>query len=188
MKKVFILFLVFMLSSMISKGQDKPEDKYGDYLVKYFNFCQQEDPEKAIEVLSKIIQSDSSFYKIYFLRGYDYLYETESLIIDRDTSNDSSFIEQSIKDLKKGIELYFENPKDFPSNIVGFEEEYKIKSRDYIELGEKTLSDRHQDVIDGVMIYITTKRKNKKLACECWKKAKEKNVSGVDMLINEFCK
>ena len=49
-------------------------------------------------------------------------------------------------------------------------------------------SNKNQNLIDGVMVYLTSHGKNKNLACECWEKAKKEKVFKIELLINEFCK
>jgi hypothetical protein len=191
MRLTIIAILIFIFS--FSKGQQLPNDSLTNIYLRGLDYLRQGAPEIAEKAFTKIIQSDSSYYKIYYMRGFNYLWEFESslIILDSNGSNfdrlDSSFIELGIKDLKKCIQLKFSNPKNFPDEITWFDTEYKIPEKSH-SLDEIGLREQDQSIIDGVLVYITSNGKNKKLACDCWQKALDMKVHVVDILMNEFCK
>jgi len=192
MRLVLTIIIIFIYSN--SKAQKVTEDSLIKVCIEGFENVIQDIPEYAAKSFSKIIAIDSSYYKVYFLRAMTYLRDAEHPVSDSTGKlnheyNDSLLIRKSIEDLKKSIYLYLFHPKTFPENYIGFEEEYEMpKKTKEIVLGERVLSNKNQNIIDGVMVYMTSHGKNKNLACECWKKAKTEKVYKIEILINEFCK
>jgi len=192
--RLFITIIIIFIFSY-SKGQQISEDSLMKINLEAFNYANQEIPEYAAKSLSKIIDIDSSYYKVYYLRAKFYLRASEQEIFDSNDVvlqhyNDSSLIEKGVNDLKKCIQLYFLKPKSFPENLIDFDKEgeYKIIKKTSKDLGERSLNNQHQNLIDGVLVYMTSKGKNKKIACSCWKKAIEDKVFKAEILLNEFCK
>lgn len=192
MRLILTIIIIFIFS--ISKGQKVTEDSLMKVCLEGFEYIIQDIPEYASKSFSKIIAIDSSYYKIYFLRAITYLIDAEHPVSDSNGKlnheyNDSLLVNKSIEDLKKSIYLFSLHPKTFPENYIGFEKEYEIpKKTNEIILGERALSNKNQNLIDGVMVYLTSHGKNKNLACECWEKAKKEKVFKIELLINEFCK
>jgi hypothetical protein len=192
--RLFITIIIIFIFSY-SKGQQISEDSLMKISLEGFDWVIQGIPEYAAKSFSKLIAIDSSYYKVFYLRGANYLWASEQELFDSNNVvlqhyNDSSLIEKGINDLKKCIQLYFLKPKSFPENLLDFDKygEYKIIKRTTVVLGERYLSKQHQNLIDGVLVYITSKGKNKKIACGCWKKAIEDKVFKAEILLNEFCK
>ena len=189
MKIIISILFTFIIST--SNAQKVSEDTLMEIVHYAFNSIEEGIPQYATESYSKIISIDSSYYRIYYLRACSQLWDSQmSYSINGvfiHDFNDSTLVRKAILDLKKCIHLYFMKPKSFPENLVGFDKEYKIIEEKKL-LGGRYFSQTNQDIIDGVMVYITSKGKNKKLACECWKKVAAEGINSIDILINEFCK
>lgn len=190
MKIIISILFTFIIST--SNAQKVSEDTLMEIVHYAFNSIEEGIPQYATESYSKIISIDSSYYRIYYLRACSQLWDSQmSYSINGvfiHDFNDSTLVRKAILDFKKCIQLFFLKPKPFPESIDFFDKEYKIVIEYKRQLGGRYLSQTNQDIIDGVMVYITSKGKNKKLACECWKKVAAEGINSIDILINEFCK
>ena len=189
MRQTIITIFIFIFS--FSQGHGQTIDSLRSLYYNAKKDISGESYVYAAKTLTKIIQTDSSYYKIFYLRGICYLLASEETVLDSNNFpkynfTDSVFVVQGINDLKKCIQLNKTNPKTFPEDFGNFDKEYEINQT--YNLGEKSMLTWNSDIIDGVLVYITSNGKNKKIACDCWAKALDQKVYMVDILINEFCK
>jgi hypothetical protein len=203
MKHLITILLIFI--SVYSKCQKVTEDSLKNLYLEGTDYFGKSKFDSAYLTFSKIIQLDSSYYKIYYLRAYCNLISTEKFFDNkgkyRHEYGDSTLVEKGIIDFKKCIKLYFTQPKVFPESVVCFDHKYKLRPKKpkIIQSGllyhrwelhdlEFEYGGKSQNIIEGVLTYITSNGKNKKLACDCWQKALKKKVYKIEILLNEFCK
>jgi len=190
MRLTIIVILILFYS--FSKGQTLTIDSLNNLYNGAMADIRDGSPDHAAIVFSKIISDDSTYFKIYFLRALSYLMDSELSISDTNGLlihgfNDTSLIKKGIYDLDKCIQLYFLNPKVFPDGFLDNVKDAKMEPSG--RLGDLSyLNDVNRSIVNGVLTYIGSNKKNKSIACDYWEKAQVEKVYKIEVLINEFCK
>jgi len=143
--------------------------------------------------LTKITELDSSLYKVYYLNAINLLMAANDLVEYSKSGTPNikkanSLYEKAIEDLDHCIHLYLKQPKTFPESLIIFDEKYIKPDRTQRRLGEISVGPLNEDILEGVLIYITSLGKESELACKCWKTSRKKGIKQVNVLIKDFCK
>ena len=187
MNKIFILFLILISPNIQCQkiGKDSLESLFHqstDLLLSH------DEPAEAAEYLTKIIDIDSTYFKIYLFRAICYLKDAESKVVDSNNIiihdfNDSSLISRAIRDIDKTITMYQKERKLFPSSFSwSLDSTFQIE--EIRQLGAFNL--QNEDLINGTRFYLNGKYSNSNAACKCWKRLK--GIHEVNILIKKYCK
>jgi len=187
MNKIFIFFLILISPTVQCQeiGKDSLESLFhkSTYLL-----LSHDEPAEAAEYLTKIIDIDSTYFKIYLFRAICYLKDAESKVVDSNNIiihdfNDSSLISKAIRDIDKTITMYQKERKLFPSSF-SWSPDSTFHIEEIRQLGAFNL--QNEDLINGTRFYLNGKYSNSNAACKCWKRLK--GIHEANILIKKYCK
>ena len=176
------------------------------YTQEGLNSLRNGEPIYSDTLFTKAIELDSSYYGLYYLRGFSRLMKYNFMKVEWDTlelktnhqmkpqkklgSRDTLQFNLAINDFIKCIQLKYKSNKLFPDSSLStmFPDNYQLPT-DYRKHdgGEISIALECKYIYEGVLVYITTNSQNRKAACKVWQLAFDEGLIYTKLLINKYC-